>query len=558
MKKTVVFLTAVLFAAELFAQTSDALQQEEAIELPEVTTVVSGESIKAGKEAVPDYKEILPDTSSSELELPEMNQVNTQNVPQSSFKVLSPWKKTVFAEGRIGGGFPFNFLGDFSIYRSLGNAPFSINFYHESFEGFGNKNPENGFFERNTEVDAVKEFLSQKNRNKFSGRYKMTDRGLQSKSESCTDTVYHSIAGKYEGDWFFTNGMFFNVKAGGDFYNRYGTTYKGALPPADSWEKSANILSLNPGLGFGWNNNGFRIAFNTNYDTSLNLKKSETLEKAHGSSSKESSHRVEFKIDSSWENSSFKIWGNAAAVTGTAAGSNPVIVPFTLGIHYKFSADGNNVPALFAVEGGCISAQNTIGKIESMYSYTSCPAIPVESTDWYGTVRLVVPVKDLVRLNIDGNFYKTAFDKGIWAPDYEGAIAKSGFYMAEQKNRTDLNTKIAGTVNLGQVKFYSEWKAFWIDVPVLEKKHTITASAMYLSKDASWNIEAYVKQAVDSDDDKVPDLGISGAVRVSNSMRLALDVKDVIKLCTNKTRTFAHSVYKEKSGNLSALVKFQF
>ena len=42
MKKTVVFLTAVLFAAELFAQTSDALQQEEAIELPEVTTVVSG------------------------------------------------------------------------------------------------------------------------------------------------------------------------------------------------------------------------------------------------------------------------------------------------------------------------------------------------------------------------------------------------------------------------------------------------------------------------------------------------------------------------------------
>ena len=101
MKKTVVFLTAVLFAAELFAQTSDALQQEEAIELPEVTTVVSGVSIKAGKEAVPDYKEILPDTSSSELELPEMNQVNTQNVPQSSFKVLSPWKKTVFAEGRI-------------------------------------------------------------------------------------------------------------------------------------------------------------------------------------------------------------------------------------------------------------------------------------------------------------------------------------------------------------------------------------------------------------------------------------------------------------------------
>ena len=95
-------------------------------------------------------------------------------------------------------------------------------------------------------------------------------------------------------------------------------------------------------------------------------------------------------------------------------------------------------------------------------------------------------------------------------------------------------------------------------MPVLEKKHTITASAMYLSKDASWNIEAYVKQAVDSDDNKVPDLGISGAVKVSNSMRLALDVKDVIKLCTNKTRTFAHSVYKEKSGNLSALVKFQF
>ena len=97
MKKTVVFLTAVLFAAELFAQTSDDLQQEEAIELPEVTTVVSGESIKAGKEAVPDYKEILPDTSSSELELPEMNQVNAQNVPQASFKVLSPWKKTVLS-----------------------------------------------------------------------------------------------------------------------------------------------------------------------------------------------------------------------------------------------------------------------------------------------------------------------------------------------------------------------------------------------------------------------------------------------------------------------------
>ena len=70
----------VLFISSLsFSQ--DASSDEDAITLPDVSTVVSGGAIKAGKSAVPDYSEVLPKNSSDSEIMPEFpNSENIKNI----------------------------------------------------------------------------------------------------------------------------------------------------------------------------------------------------------------------------------------------------------------------------------------------------------------------------------------------------------------------------------------------------------------------------------------------------------------------------------------------
>lgn len=113
-----------------------AVAQEEAIALPDVTTVVSGGAITAGKDSVPDYSPVLPKKEDGKVSLPQI-------ADNSGGVVMPEPKPEVAAEPvtkfRLGGGlytgFPFGddvqrekigagFVGELPFTRFGGNKEF--------------------------------------------------------------------------------------------------------------------------------------------------------------------------------------------------------------------------------------------------------------------------------------------------------------------------------------------------------------------------------------------------------------------------------------------------
>ena len=117
-KKSVLILCSLSFAGFVFAQN---------IELPEVTTVISGETEKAEADALPDFSDVLstkPVSAGSggvEPVLPEVE--TTENTEIATGKTIVT-DKSVYAEGLLGGGYPTLFKGDIAVFRNVGESPF--------------------------------------------------------------------------------------------------------------------------------------------------------------------------------------------------------------------------------------------------------------------------------------------------------------------------------------------------------------------------------------------------------------------------------------------------
>ena len=101
-KKTIFFVVAAICGAAIFA--------EEAIELPDVTTVVSGGAITAGKDSVPDYSPTLPTSEDGRVSLPQIADNSGGIVASVAETEPVSENDTKF---RLGGGFYTGFpLGD--------------------------------------------------------------------------------------------------------------------------------------------------------------------------------------------------------------------------------------------------------------------------------------------------------------------------------------------------------------------------------------------------------------------------------------------------------------
>ena len=104
MKKFFINTILLAAAATVFAQAKAENTEiiEEEIELPDVTTVVNGKTFTAGKDSVPDYTKILPETSAPEVQLPEMDGVKTsKNLPENHNRNESK-SKDIYAQGELG------------------------------------------------------------------------------------------------------------------------------------------------------------------------------------------------------------------------------------------------------------------------------------------------------------------------------------------------------------------------------------------------------------------------------------------------------------------------
>ena len=117
------FVFAVMYGTNLFAQS---------IELPEVTTVISGETEKAGQDTLPDFSDVLKLPKGSGGVEPLLPEVETGATTEVAAGKTKPVEKSVYAEGLLGGGYPAFFTGNISVARTTGASPFKFSFEHDS------------------------------------------------------------------------------------------------------------------------------------------------------------------------------------------------------------------------------------------------------------------------------------------------------------------------------------------------------------------------------------------------------------------------------------------
>jgi len=244
-------------------------------------------------------------------------------------------------------------------------------------------------------------------------------------------------------------------------------------------------------------------------------------------------------------------------IAGNSIGKQNVLFPFLLGGKAEIPYGLSFRPLCLKIEGGFDSVLESSGKLEQKYLFAALYCLSSEQSDWYGQIAASVPVQDFFSVNLSGEFRKTAFDNGVWTPDYKTSPSSAGFYVIKQENRTELKSVAELSADFEKLKFSGSWKSYWLDVPSYEDEQSLTASVIF-EPDNLWNLKASITQNLGDDAEKVPVLDFSGSVRASNSIRLALEATDIIKLVTVKTRAFAHSQYKQNCGHITALVKFQF
>ena len=532
----------VISTAFLFAQNSG-------ITLPDVTTVVSGDALTAGKNAVPDFSEVLPSVSESKTVLPELPEVPAgKNAGADETVSKTAPENSVYAEGLIGGGGPGVFNGNFSVYRSAGTDPFRIGFNYESADGYARNSFTDGFYDRTAAITGKKTFTTKNAAYELSGSYESVGNGLQNQGEEFYDVTKQTVAGKADAAWTLPGGFSLHSDVNTGWYNRFAgiTSITGSPAAADYAEKSA-VFSLSPSARLGWGTGGFSSYFSAAW-----YLQSDTA----GVLSSGNTNRARFGTGLGWKNDFIAVYGDAAAVIGTELGGTPVVVPFTLGVNSSFVTGLSSRKTALSAEGGIASEQPLYADLEKKYTFSELSFIPGETSDWYGKITAAVPVKDILSFTAEAEYRQTAFGNGVWEPDYEDGFAY-GQYTYKQTDRSLLCTDTGISFSKGILTLRGSWKAQWLYVPVLETPDTIAVSVSLQGSDSRWGAGTEISLSPDENADHMPELNFSGFYRLTKAVRLAVTADDVVKLITGESRTYAGR-YITRSGSTGFVIKFFF
>ena len=353
---------------------------------------------------------------------------------------------------------------------------------------------------------------------------------------------------------------------------------------------STTTLDVTPHAGFGWQNDALAAGFDARYTLQGNLDDGDNLYAYSGSRYRNATHRGSFGIFGSWRTTYVTLRGDFAAVVGSALGKPKVVLPFSLGADFRIplagggnaaagdgalEADGSSAAAgtavagaapadgrgiTLSVAGGLDSRQATVRELERSYRFAYAAALPAETSDWFGTaaVSVPVPVAAVEAFTVTGaaTYRRTAFDNGVWTADYTGSRDDAGLYWLLPDDRSDLESTLGVSMDVRGIHYSAGWEAHWLDVPALCDRHALSLAASY--EGARFSASARIAEALGADSDKVPQLDARAAVRASPTLRLALVLTDVVKLLSNTTRSFAHSDYASESGSAALVVQFQF
>lgn len=569
MKQTTLFVAALF--AFVFAIILPLGAEEEKIQLPDVTTTVTGDSLTAGKNAIPDFTVTLPTTDSGSVPLPQLPGAKSETVAQEPEADLSAaTEKAIYAEGLIGGGYPGFFSGDFSIYKSSGDNPFLLRFFHESANGYGLHKAADGYFDNKTELSGTKQITFKNMVFNLGASYATASNGMQSLSTCFFDTTQQTIGSSDSVKWNLPYGFSIALAGEGDVYSRYAGLIPGTITLYTLQEAGASVVTLQPQVTFAWTNEttakkGVSVDFTMQYIEEAFLSNTE-YSAPEGSSGLEipatqKIHHGQFGLNASWSNAIITIDGSSAIVVGyndgTGSSSSFIVAPFALGIATHFATSDASRQIVLSAKGGLDSYLPKYADLEKKYAWTAQDYLPSETSDWFATVKATVPFASSFNFDASGEFRKTALGNGVWEPAYN-TISSTGLYSFTEVDRTLVDSDIGFSFLWKLLTVKADWKSQWAYVPVTEEQYSVGVTGNVQAADGSWGAELALREALGTDDDHVPVLNASGFYRLNDSIRLALQLDDGVKLLTGTNRMYANTQYLSRAGSVTLLVKFFF
>ena len=530
-----------IFAAAGFAQEVEAPESQ--IELPDLTTVVSGSDQAEELAPAPDFDDVLELQYNSGDLVPVLPAASTGSEGDVVNASNDAMQKDIYAEGTIGGGYPALFTGDFEVSRLYGADPFKISFAHESASGYAGHNLADSYSNHSTLISVEKDFIRSKLRWGFSGRYEDLGNGFQSRVEGLAANNQDSVGLSANFLWALPKNFQLSFAAGSEFYYRFADITKSSAEGFEvpKWIKNTSRITADPELKISWLYNGFEVSFDALYNM-------EAWSKV--------SNRGEFDLNFAWNNEKIKLFANAGVVVGNNIGNNSVVVPFTLGLETNLPVYFSDRELNLALSGGLASDRFTTAQLEREYKFSGMENFTTETSDWFGKATLLVPLKTSFTGTVAAGFNRTAFGNGVWAPDYsDAANLVSGLYTYSQKSRNELFTDFAFTWKYKLFAATAKYHANWLQNPVLENKHTISVNFALQSQKGLWGANLDTAYILDSSDKPV--ISMEGYVQASSAVRICLSVNDMLKLLGAEERPYAGQ-YVANSGNASLFVKFLF
>lgn len=542
MKNIFYFFCAAFFSAPLFSQTEN-------VTLPDITTTVSGEVVTAGKDALPDFSKIVPNDKKDDSVLPVFAEENVtfDEEPVADFSFGEA--KSIFAQGLVGGGFPGDFIGDFSVYKSIGENPFKIEFSHLSKNGYGKHKAGDGFFDSKTRLFAEKTITAKNTDFIIGGEYKKNETGLQSASPFFYDLNSQEAFGNFSVRKNFSHGFEFESKTGGSWYNRYAGIADGENDFLKQ-EKNIDVVYLNQNLNFFWSGKNFFIDLNGRLDYGTLAGKFDSVEI-------ENIFRAEASASAGWKNDFLEISASGGIAGGNEMGTKNSIPFFDAGISFAGKDSPLKNTFSFEVRGGLDTYLNSLSELENKYKFSKLFSLPSETSDWFVNAKISVPVSKFASIYSSAEFRKTAFENGTWEAAYDSKTT-SGIFEIASSDRTLFSTDSGFSYLWNVFTLSAGWKSHWIHVPSDEFKNYISTSVSFDSKEKSWGFSISLQEDIDSDSDKCPLLGGEVYYNVKDSIKLSFELSDAIKLFAGKDREFMGTDYLVRAGCASLFAKFYF
>ena len=529
------------FVVAGFAQDVEAPESQ--IELPDLTTVVSGSTQQEDFAPAPDFDDVLELPFNSGDLVPVLPSASAGGEADVVNAANDAMQKDIYAEGTIGGGYPASFTGDFEVSRLYGADPFKISFTHESAAGYAGHNLASGYNNRSTLISVEKDFIRKKLKWGFAGHYEDLGNGLQSKVDSVAANNQDSVGLSANFLWELPKNFELSFNAGSEFYYRFADITKNSTEGFEvpKWIKNTSRVTADPELKISWLYNGFEVSFDALYNM-------EAWSKV--------SNRGEFDLDFAWHNEKIKLFADAGVVVGNNIGNNNVVVPFTLGLETNLPVYFSDRELNLSLSGGLASDRYTTAQLEREYKFSGMENLTSETSDWFGKATLLVPLKTSFTGTVSAGFNRTAFGNGVWTPDYGNAGSLvSGLYTYSQKSRNELFTDFAFTWKYKLFAATAKYHANWLENPVLENKHTISVNFALQSQKGLWGANLDTTYILDSSDKPV--ISMEGYVQASGAVRICLSINDMLKLLGAEERLYAGQ-YAANSGNASLFVKFLF